>query len=264
MAWIAMLFLLLAVEYRATDKDKSKSAHELTVEFGNLAKQANENLKNILNDEHASFADLLKAQQDSFTLTLKTIVGAQRQDERKFAALLKRQQGLFEQQQEMIESLNGHLLPGNDPMPVNRCTDLHPMSTNDYLFLTPFSTDIVELPFVVLRVHKQDMITVSKGASGLLELRMNIRNRDGSLIVRFDEDGFEVSPALYKRHPDKSTLVVEDSFGNEVLRVRYKNQKTLYLRGKINIDGRFVDIPFAGFGVSDLCSFHSHVAFNIN
>lgn len=45
MAWIAMLFLLLGVEYRAIDKDKVDSAAELTKHFNDISAQAQKNLQ---------------------------------------------------------------------------------------------------------------------------------------------------------------------------------------------------------------------------
>jgi hypothetical protein len=77
----------------------------------------------------------------------------------------------------------------------------------------------------------------------MLVLSMDIRNKDGTLIVRFDETGFEVNPGLLKRHPDKSTLIVEDTHGNQVVKARYANRRVFSLEGKIDINGQIVTIP---------------------
>jgi len=84
---------------------------------------------------------------------------------------------------------------------------------------------------------------------------------DGSLLIRFDKNGFEVNPFLFKRHPDKSALIVEDLRGTEVFRASYDNPRLLRVRGKITIGPRVVDIP--GLGIKDSCFSHFPNAFAV-
>jgi hypothetical protein len=253
MAWIAMLFLLFAVEYRAIDEDKRQSARELTTDFGGVSKQANDNLKNILDDEHLSFADVLKAQQDAFATTMRTIVSAQHEDERKFSALLKQQRGLFDRQQEMIESFNGHLVPGDQPMPpLASLGCMNDWVPNDaYLIrigemtqvveefpVTPLAVDIGVKGTIFATTH--DLARISKRADGVLVLALDLRDKDGVIIVKLNADGIEVGPQFHALHPDKSTLVIEDSHGKEVLRIVYVMKRYLWLRTQMIVNGETI------------------------
>jgi hypothetical protein len=251
MSWIAMLFLLFAVEYRAIDEDKQLSAQELTIDFKKISDQANDNLKRILSDEHTSFTGLLQTQQDNF------------------AALLAKQRGLFDRQQEMIESLNGHLLPGDEPPPSAASLGCQPyvlISNNtDLITIGPYTSFPTEFPFVPLGLSDfsklgkpakvgtyREVISVSKDADGLFVLLLDVRNVDGSIIVRFDEDGFEVGPGFFKRHPNKSTLIVTDLRGTEVLKVVYANKHYLWMRAKIIVNGELIEDTSA---LPHLCMF---------
>ena len=250
MGWIAMLFVLLAVEYRAIDEDRRRSSDELTKKFGEVSEQANQNLKKILDDEHLSFTKLLQAEDKRFSQTMTAILRTQRQNEQEFAALLKQQRGLFEQQQEMTESLNGHLIPSNDPMPSLESLGCRsgPLQEDEYLIITGGLTSIVKtFPYPVLTAFGRRVISFSKSDSGALVLSMDIRDSDDTLIARFDEDGFEVNPHLLKRHPDKSTLIVEDTHGNQVMKARYSSKRVFTLEGKLSLGGRLVTIPYIHF-----------------
>lgn len=167
----------------------------------------------------------------------------------------------MERENEINESLNGHLLPGNAPMPpLNSSCHDYTMEKDDYLMIENTNMEIINVfPHDVLTVRGEKIITVSKSEDGTMVLTMSARNSDGTLVARFDSDGFEVSPILFKRHPDKSTLIVEDQSGNKMIKVQYLNKKTITLRGYLVIDGQRVNIPNAGrMQLEDGCSIHSN------
>jgi hypothetical protein len=254
MAWIAMLFVFLFVEYKAIDQDKAESARELQNEFKRLSDQSNANLRTILEDEHKSFTGLLKEQQNSFTTTLRTIVAAQHQDERQFSVLLKQQRELFDHQQEMIESLNGHLLPGDEPMPsfealgCERDRQIVPGIENAYfVVIGNLTLPILKFPSSPIEFGGyREIFTLTKDPNGVLGLVLDFRSKDGSIIVKFDDTGFEVSPFYFKRHPNKSTLIVTDLHGIEVLKVVYANKHLLRFNSRLIVDGQEIadTLPF--------------------
>lgn len=270
MLWLAMLFVLLFAEYRAINKDRRDASAELTQKFGEITTQANNNLKQILDDEHNSFAGMLGVEDDRFAATMTAILNSQRQNQREFASLLAQQRDLFDKQNEMIESMNGHLLPNTDPLPSLTklgCEDMH-TDADDYFILFGNVVNIVHVfPFVLLRIHGANVISFDKLPSGLLALTLDMRDPTGNIVARFDSDGFEVGSTLLKRHPDKSTLIVEDAKGNRILRARYNNPRLLtfetngtYMAGPVRIK------PTLGNpGPNDsTCLSHGSLGININ
>jgi hypothetical protein len=262
MAWVAMLFLLLAVEYRAIDKDRDdfvkdqqKARAEERASFREMLEQQQGGVEKILHQQQEDVRGILQQEQQHFDKTIQRMIAAQQDDRRDFQAMLNQQQGLFEQQREMIDSLNGHLLPSDEPMPSMKSLGCEwanaYMNDNSYLIITgPMVRIVNEFPdtplvyqdskkgmgnLVILR--SQVNITVDKSADGLLVLSMDIRDKTGLLVVRFDENGFEVNPILLKRHPNKSRLIVEDLHGDVVFKAVYANKHVLRLDANIVTGG---------------------------
>ncbi len=254
-AWIATIFLLFIVETRAINKDRQdyidsqKALSDAQTQgFKDLLTQEKKDVSDLLQQGAKNVKNILDQEQQNFNQALVESSRRDRQETKRFAALLGEQKNLFDQQREMIESLNGHLLPGSAPMPsmAELFCDGMKVDSEDYFIVTGGLTNIVhKFPYSVLVVHGKNVISISKSNDGSLVLFIDVINKDGSLIVRFDEEGFVVNPNLIKGHPNKSTLVVEDLYGNEVLRAQYENKRLLRLQGKISVDGQVVTIPFA-------------------
>jgi len=247
LCWVLLLFAFLYVEMKAIDQDKHDSAKELAGYFKQISIEANTNLQTILEQQNKNFAEMLESQQDTFTTTMQQLLSAQRNENDKFASLLRKQQQLFENQNEVIEYANGYLLPGNDPMPTLDslgCPENMETDAKDYFFVFGNLTNVVEtFPYALLRISDHDVIGISKRTSGLLVLTIDLLDASRNIVARFDENGFEVGPNLFKRHPDKSTLIVEDLKGNQLLKVRYGNEHLITFSGTI-------DIGLGMFGIS--------------
>lgn len=158
----------------------------------------------------------------------------------------------------MIDSANGHLLPGDQPRPslASLGCDEHPhINRGSYLVsLGEFTFVVDKFPFVPTELNNfnpsngpykvvgrsSNFISISKSIDGLLVLSLSLRNKDGSIIVKFDENGFEVGSDFFKRHPDKRTLIVTDLRGEEVLKVVYVNKRYLRLQGKLTLNGQLL------------------------
>ena len=157
---------------------------------------------------------------------------------------------------EMVDSANEHLIPGDS----NKMPSLASLGCKDdwvpkgaYLIRIGEMTQVVQqsdFPYVPLAVDIQnrgevfatahDFVKVSKSAEDLLVLSLNLRDKDGTIIVKFDEDGFVVGPQFLKRRPDKSTLIVTDVRGDEVLKAVYVTKSYLWLRAKIILNGELI------------------------
>src|ERR1700692_2140949 len=159
----------------------------------------------------------------------------------------------------MIDSANGHLMPGDKETPslVSLGCDKWVLAgDNTYLISVGETTFMVtKFPYVPLGFSDfnpppnwkfkgigkySEVISISKSADGLLVLTLDLRNADGSLMARFDEDGFEVGNGFKGRHPNKSTLIIEDSHGARVLKVAYMNKTYLSIEGSIVVDGKVI------------------------
>jgi hypothetical protein len=251
---ILTLAVLFAVEYRAIDKEHKDYADEQARarrdekdDFQRLLDAENQDVGNLLEQEKKNVKGVLEQEQGHFDKMLASTMRAQRQESTDFASMLNQQHVLFERQRETIESLNGHLLPADDPMPTLADFDCEGMSVDinkDTFIVTGTVTNVPDaFPFPVLNYNGRDLISVSQSPEGLLVLSIDIHEKSGRILVKLDDSGLDVNPLLFKKHPDKSTLIIEDSFGNEVLRARYANKRYLYVRGKIILDGEVVDIP---------------------
>jgi hypothetical protein len=94
-AWILLLFGFLWVEMKAIDEDKRISTNELTAHFNEISKQAQQNLKNILDDESKNFTGILANQQQNFAMTTGELIRQERQQAREFGSVLAKEQQLF-------------------------------------------------------------------------------------------------------------------------------------------------------------------------
>ena len=97
MSWVAMLFLLLAVEYRAIDKEhkdyteKEKTARrEERESFDKVLGKQQAGVKDILHQQEQDVKDILKQEQRHFERTLARLITSHRQEERDFSSLLTR------------------------------------------------------------------------------------------------------------------------------------------------------------------------------
>lgn len=120
-----------------------------------------------------------------------------------------------------------------------------------YLITVGEMTKVVrKFPYVPLSVSTLDkgdsfaihrhFITVSKGSDGLLVVSIELRDKDDHIIVKLDEDGFVVGPQFLKLHPNKSTLIVTDLRGEEMLKIVYAAKHYLWIRARVIVNGNLI------------------------
>jgi hypothetical protein len=88
-------------------------------------------------------------------------------------------------------------------------------------------------PFNLISYDGNALITVDKNNQGDILLTGDILDSSYKLIARITQNNFVVATnnISYQQRPDASTLIVYDSYGNEVLSFRYLNNHAIQLLG---------------------------------
>src|SRR6266853_745783 len=117
-----MLFVLLAVEYRAIDKEhlESVEAQKRTLQqigsgFETVLTNQQTNFSSLIQSSQDNFSNLIDDEKKHFERMMDNSLSAQRQERREFDALLGKRQDLLAHQEELYEFARGGLLPANDP-----------------------------------------------------------------------------------------------------------------------------------------------------
>jgi hypothetical protein len=136
---------------------------------------------------------------------------------------------------------HGWLIPAGDPDPPNSCTFeiganaqtiKFTRSNALKVFLGKFVVSYSIFPHKIFTVNGKNPLILNRDEQQRLALMMDIFDKDEKLVVRFFEDGhFEVNPnaRMNTNRPDRSTLIVRDNYGNEVLNVRYLNKNSVVI-----------------------------------
>lgn len=254
MWWIVMLFLFLFVEYRAIDKEHEDYASEQI----SARKEERDSFKALLDSEKADVRNVLDQEQAHFDKVIREVIAGQNAQTRQFAALLKRENDLFVHEEQLADALNGRLVPAADPMP-DLCRSGRTLAADDVAIVLGGNVFVTnKFPHVVLAsVSGQKLISMDRSDDGSIVLLLDIRSSDGRIITRLNEDGFVVNRSNYlSMKKDKSSLVVEDEYGAEVLRARYLNRRAFSLSATIKFPGGSVQLPDPSF--SGNCDYHSN------
>jgi hypothetical protein len=94
---------------------------------------------------------------------------------------------------------------------------------------------------------------------------MDILDKEGKVIVTFEKGHFTVvqTNILDMKRPDRSTLIVRDQYKNEVLNVRYLNERSLQVSGLLRYPEVGVIRISKTSAVDGICVGNSAVAYNI-
>jgi hypothetical protein len=245
--YFALMSALLMTEFRAIRKDRE--INEATQKEWNTKEDdrvvlmltgERENTKNLLDQENQNLGAILKQDQNEFVSTITALLRAHREDEKQFSGVLAKQQELFDHEEQLAESLNGSLLPSNEPTPAIACRGSVP-SDGVVLLLGDESRHngavVTAFPHVVLALERKDktitpMVSLNRDPKGMLTVLLDIRSQDGRIIARMNEDGFVVNRNNYlEMKKDKSSLEIIDEYGNEVLKVHYINPHAISVGG---------------------------------
>lgn len=137
----------------------------------------------------------------------------------------------------------GELLPGKEPNPYN--------SYIENPFNIPNKTPI---PVEAIRIMLGDdsgiyvspsdnytfalrgipFLNVKFGDEGRILVTTQIIDNQNNKVIRVEDNVFQANPAyaFNPQQPNKYTIIVKDWDGNEVLHIKYLNQKTLWISGR--------------------------------
>lgn len=246
---ILTLALLFAVEYRAIRKDRRDFADQQLV---------------ARTEEKQSFRDLLENQNRNFTTTLDQVSRQRKEENDRFEHLLGRTHQVLQEERQTNAAVANRLLPGDDSIPTRESlgcgSDLVVDETDYFLLADRYVNVIHDFPHILLRIKDKDIVTLDKAKNGLLIFKMDLAKRDGTIAVRFDENGFEVNPPYVKRILNKSTLVVENDKGDVVVRAEYLNKRTFrFFALMADSEGRSVRFPrlYNNVQIGHLCFGHN-------
>jgi len=273
MSWIAMLFLLLSVEYRAIDKehtdyasDQKATRKEERDSFDDLLKTQQAGVQSILDQQTRSVQGILDQEQKHFEKMLSNAVGAQQQEKKAFTnllvqheGLLAKQQDMYSAQQEFSEALAGRLVPASDPTPSNACTKqgLAPKKDDVMVILGNNASIVNRFPHPVVQINGHDAVSLDRNpATGTIALGIDSRDPKGGIAFRMDKNGTVVRDAkLFALHPNKSTFLIQDEYGEDVLTAQFLNPHTFRITGKFSYCGKSIPLQIPHF--SNSCDAYS-------
>ena len=136
---------------------------------------------------------------------------------------------------------HGWLIPAGESDPPNNCDfqirDASSRMINQLpdtalrVFLGHFVVSYSTFPHNIFTVNGKNPLILNRDESGRIALTMDILDREEKIVVRFENGHFTVNPnaRLEMNRPDRSSLIVRDNYGNEVLNVRYMNKKSVVI-----------------------------------
>lgn len=152
-----------------------------------------------------------------------------------------------------LESFEDGLYPANDPDPQLACNKTYPLQDKTvalYLGNSRISVPEAMFPWPVLKAqdlrYRKPIITLEKDKIGRIAIDLDVRSKDGRLIARIERNHFVLNAnnLMVKHRPDRSTLIVIDQDGNEVLNLRYLNPHSIHLLGQFYVYGQNEPVVF--------------------
>jgi hypothetical protein len=229
--WMLLIGAFLTIEFRAIDKDRKENNKQQAA----TEQQQQQAFQSILDSGTQNFKDLLSQEQAHFEKTIGLFLKAQRDERKAFSGVLEQQQALFRHQEEVAESLNGTLVPGSEPTPSNRCTGQVPDNAVVTIIGSSGGASYTStFPHTIIRSRSHgNVLGISKSSDGSLKLNLDVRSGDGKIIVRMNESGFVLNHNNFLDvRKDKSSLLVEDEYGSQVINLRYLNPKAILVTGR--------------------------------
>jgi len=148
-----------------------------------------------------------------------------------------------------LESLQGWLIPANDPDPSpDICSGPFTPKRALRIHLGKFELFAGVFPYTVLAVNQQKAIVLNRDEHGRIAISMEIRDKDGKVVVLFENGHFAVNENNFLKkgneRPDRNTLVVHDQWNHEVLNAHYRNASYLDISALLQYPGaKPVTIP---------------------
>jgi hypothetical protein len=259
-AFVALMFGFFWIELKAIDEDRRKA--EEAISAARHAEQAN--FKTVLDQERTdhdsmlqrqeySFDHILQAEQSNFKDTLGTLLKVQKEEHSQFERVLDKEEGLFEHEEQLAESLSGTLSPANGSITVNPCsrfvsippgTGLLTFGVEGHQNAAITSFEMLPKTIIEGKVKGQrfPLLSVYRTGSGSMGVLMDLRAQDGKIIARMERDRFVLNRSEFlEAKRDKSSLEIIDEYGRSILDIQYVNPTTVSVTAKA-----FEFLPMSG------------------
>lgn len=156
-----------------------------------------------------------------------------------------------------LSGLHGLLMPANDPDPSPQCTtqptDLKVIFGNTVMAANAFPFAAISVQETGKEESRITIVTLNKTSQGNVIFASDVFDQDGKLVARINNNEFSVDePSIfrtYKERPDRSTLVLTDHYGDQVLYVRLLNRNEIKILGTLFFPGHALPIA-KGVGVT--------------
>ncbi len=204
--WIIISACLFIWELKVIDADHTEQDKQHTTDMV---------------EQRDRFNQVLSMQNDTFRATLREFAREQEKNDKEFARVLTQQDRTWHEQLEMSEQITGRLVPGDSLTPHNACfADGENPRKGE--ILTIFGDNAVvtsRFPSGVLKAGNFQIISVDKErSSNEIAISLDFRDPLNQVALRLDKDGVVNRSALILLHPNKSTFLVQDRFGNQVMK----------------------------------------------
>jgi len=141
------------------------------------------------------------------------------------------------------------LYPANDPIPYpeNECDRRFPLSDDEIaLYLGNYrltaGSDVRMWGVIIPQDRRiaSPVLVVEQDSHHRIAIDLDLRSKDGRIIARINRNFFVLNSnnILSKERPDRSTIVVTDQEGTEVLRMRYLNPHAIHMTATFYVVGQ--------------------------
>jgi hypothetical protein len=223
-AWVAILITLTVLEVIAIKKNDEE----------NLANLINQNSQ--FKQSQDSLFWLYFLNQSGFQETVNGFSRTNDEENRRFNALVKQDQRLFDHEKQLADAQSGVLSPGNEPTPSNGC-DRAPVPKDSILVIFAGGNAIVASTFpqsLFLHRNQNAVQSLELGEKPNRDLFLvgAVRSEDGKVMAELSENGWMINRnTTLGIVEDKHSLIVYDLYGKEALNIRYLNSRAISVTG---------------------------------
>ncbi len=259
-AWMLLFGAFLAIEFLAISQEAKQESTARDAENGQFDSIARGLQQSIMQSGYQfketmqAYSSAESARQKQFEATTNQFDQINGGEQRRFDALI-------DHEEKLAESLNGTLVPGNEPTPANNCPDEEIPPKSVRVFIGDAKVQNVNVvdrfPSVVLArarpgtaphipgIAREEVllggspsnsvpvVTLDRAVGGEVTVTLDMRYSDGKIIARMDQNGFVVNRnAILEVKKEKSRLQIFDEYGDEVLDIQYFNPQAIGVSGK--------------------------------
>lgn len=173
-------------------------------------------------------------QEDTFIVTPNTKSNAEPKEGAPATVYFRRKDKVATQIN-MLDVLEGLLVPGNEPDPPAPC-EIPNNALKVYLGSTVSWTNNDQANVLVMR--GDDVLSVRRVRKGLAVFA-KVASEDGRLVAEIVDNRFYINSNNFLRmeHRDNHSLVVYDQKGNKVLDIKYLNPRSVRVLGEFRAPG---------------------------